>query len=269
MLDRLRNFIEDNVGAKPLQNSQNGLKDADLYAAKAHKALSTYPFEDISPNLVLKVNPRAKRMALRVDSRKYTVNLVIPKRASMRSAYHFALEHKHWIREKLAELPKQVKLADGATIQILGEKVKIHVIYNSTLKTTDIELKDNELIVLTNKENPSARILRFLKNMALEQLSALAHEKAAQIDEKIAKVEVKDTISRWGSCSHDGKLSFSWRLIFATQEAFDYVVAHEVAHLRVMDHSPAFWEICEELSDSYSKGKNWMKRNGGELIRYS
>ena len=103
MIDKLFNLIEDAtdgiMGAKALQNSQNGLKNTDLFAFNTDKALRTYPFEDISPDLHLKVNPRAKRMALRVDSRNYKVNLVIPKRASMRGAYHFALEHKHWIRK--------------------------------------------------------------------------------------------------------------------------------------------------------------------------
>ena len=160
-------------------------------------------------------------------------------------------------------------MEDGAKIQLLGEKLIIKVTYDKTLKVTDIILKNKELLVFTNKENPSPRIIRFLKNMALERLTTLSHEKAALIDEKISKIEVKDTISRWGSCSHDGKLSFSWRLIFATEQAFDYVVAHEVAHLRVMDHSPAFWKVCEELSENYSKGKNWMKRHSAELIRYS
>lgn len=257
------------MSIKALLSNQNGMTDADLWKLKAHKTLNAYPFEEISPDLVIKVNPRAKRLALRVDPRKNKVNLVMPKRASMRGAYMFALENKRWIREKLAELPQPITLTDGTIFPILGEKTEIKVTYNPALKTTNIQLKDNQLLVNTNKEDPSPRIIRFLKKMAREELTALAHEKAALIDKKIEKVETKDTISRWGSCSHDGKISFSWRLIFAPMNAFDYVVAHEVAHLRVMDHSPAFWDICEDLSDNYSKGKSWMKRHGAELIRYN
>lgn len=254
--------------AKALLSKLTGMSDADLWKLKAQKTQEAYPFHEISPDLIVKIHPRSKRLALRVDPRTNKVNLVMPKRASMISAYRFALENKHWIREKLADLPKQIKLEDGATISLLGDKVKIAVTYDPTLKTTSIQLKDNELQVLTNKEDPSARILRFLKKKVREEIAILAHEKAAQIDKKIERIDIKDTISRWGSCSHDGKLAFSWRLIFAPWHAFDYVVAHEVAHLRVMDHSPAFWEICEELSEDYSKGKNWMKHKSAELIRY-
>ncbi len=248
-----------------LRNTQKA-----ILAEKAERALKRYPFEDISPNLVVKINPRAKRMALRLDPKKRIINLVLPKRGvSSRDAYLFALEHKYWIREKIAELPELITFINGAKISILGEDVTIDVTFDENLKKTDIQLKNNVLSVATNKEDPSSRIKRFIINLAKERLSALAHQKAAMIDKKIALVEVKDTTSRWGSCSYDAKLCFSWRLIFAPIEAFDYVVGHEVAHLKHMDHSPAFWHQCEDLCSNYSRGKTWMKRHSGELIRYA
>ncbi len=257
------------MSAKALKNTKNTRKDALLRAQKADNALNTYPFTDISPSLVLKINPRAKRMALRLDPKKQIVNLVVPKRGSMRDAYLFALEHKYWIREKLNALPPLIHFTHGTVIPILGEDVTINITYDNTLRKTDIYLKNNELLVLTNKEDPSSRIKRFIINFAKEKLTALSHEKAALINKKIISVDVKDTASRWGSCSQDGKLCFSWRLIFAPLEAFDYVVAHEVAHLLHMDHSPNFWIECEDLSANYSRGKSWMKRHSGELIRYN
>ncbi|HPF78942.1 MAG TPA: SprT family zinc-dependent metalloprotease [Alphaproteobacteria bacterium] len=272
MLFNLDQLFEDYMGirgSKALRNTENSRSEALVSAKKADNALRTYAFEDISPALVLKINPRAKRMALRLDPKKRVVNLVLPKRASMVGAYKFALEHKYWIREKLAELPEQIGFEDGAVISILGKLCEIKVSYDKTLKKTDIYLKNNELIVSTNKEDPSSRIKRFIINLAKDHLHELAHEKAAEIGKTISKIEVKDTTSRWGSCSHDGKLCFSWRLIFAPEKAFDYVVAHEVAHLKHMDHSPAFWRLCEDLCEDYSKGKSWMRRHSGELIRYS
>lgn len=256
------------MGVKPLQNNQNTLKNADKLALKLDNALKTYPFHEISPNLVVKINPRAKRLALRVDPRGNKVNLVVPKRTSMINAYRFADKNSVWIREKLEELPQPIRLEDGAVIPLFGQNLAIKVTYDKTLKKTDITLINNEILVKTNKEDPNPRIVRYLKKIALERLSALAHEKAARINKAITKIDVKDTSSRWGSCSHDAKLSFSWRLIFAPHTAFDYVVAHEVAHLQVMDHSPAFWEACEALCEDYSTGKSWMKHHGGELVRY-
>jgi predicted metal-dependent hydrolase len=253
---------------KPLQNNALKRSEALLRAQKAEKALIDYPFADISPNLVVKINPRAKRMALRVDTKRRAVNLVLPKRASMRRAYEFAIEHKYWIREKIAELPEKIDFTDGTVFPLLGEKITVRIIKKSTLRKTDIQLINKELIVSTNKDDPTSRIKRFIINYAKERLSQLSHEKSALIGKKITEISVKDTTSRWGSCSHDRKLSYSWRLIFAPYDAFDYVVAHEVAHMNVMDHSPAFWIECEKLSKNYSRGKSWMRRHSNELVKY-
>lgn len=262
-------LIEEIVGTKPLRNTENTRSDALLRAEKADNALKTYPFADISADLVLKINPRAKRMALRVDPKKHLVNLVVPKRASMKQAYLFALEHKYWIRQKLDELPSSIPFANGTIIPLLGQNREIKITFDSTLKTTRIDLKNKELLVFTNKPDPAARIKRFIITLAKEHLTTLSHEKAAQTGKTIQSVTVKDTASRWGSCSQDAELCYSWRLIFAPTEAFDYVVAHEVSHLTYMDHAPDFWHLCEDIADNYSKGKNWMKRHGGDLIRYN
>lgn len=254
--------------AKTLQNPFKTAPKAAIWAEKTEKALQTYPFSDISPDLMLKINARAKRMALRVDVKARKVNLVLPKRASMRAAYKFALEHKYWIREKISKFPDVVSFQHGVVIPILGEDITINVQIDETLKRTSIELKNNELLVLTNKDDPASRIKRFIIALAKERLSALAHEKAEMAGKTIAKIDVKDTSSRWGSCSSDAKLCFSWRLIFAPYDAFDYVVAHEVAHLTHMDHSANFWNHCADLCKDYTRGKTWMKRHSGELIRY-
>jgi len=255
--------------AKALKIGLKSKTQKDILSEKVNKALQVYPFSDISPALTLKINPRAKRMALRVDTHKRVVNLVIPKRASLRSAYMFALEHQYWIQQKVAEMPETIDYVDGAKIKILGQSVTIQINRDLTLRKTDITLKNNILLLSTNKDDPSARIRRFIINLAKEKLSKLADEKADIIDKKIHSVTVRDTSSRWGSCSYDGKLSFSWRLIFAPENAFDYVVAHEVAHLQHLDHCPAFWHVCEDLSADYSRGKKWMKSHAQELIKYA
>lgn len=225
-------------------------------------------FSEISPRLKVSISERAKRMALRLDPRNRLVHLVVPKRASMRTAYLFAETNKEWIREKLRELPRQISFTDGEILPILGRDRTIIILFNEALKRTDIILKKDELLVLTNKPDPSVRIRRFLTELAREKLSELALEKATEIRRKVSDIQVKDTRSRWGSCSEDARLSFSWRLIFAPVKAFDYVVAHEVAHLLYMDHSDNFWRACERLSRDYEEGKGWMSNNGHLLMCY-
>ncbi len=223
---------------------------------------------DIHPCLELKVSSRAKRMRLRLDSKNRVINLVMPKRASLKKAREFALDHEEWIKDKLAALPAPVPFTQGSIIPVLGQDRHVHIDCDTTLKSTRIELKNNEISISTNKKDPAGRITRFLKKESRDTLTGLAHEKAAQIGKTIESVQIRDTKSRWGSCGPDGRISFSWRLIFAPWGAMDYVVAHEVAHLIHMNHGPKFWALCTELSEDYSTGKKWMRQNGHSLMKY-
>lgn len=128
-----------------------------------------------------------------------------------------------------------------------------------------IDLLFDTLLVRCRPERLPRAIQRFLKQHAEKIIAPLAREKAKQIGKSVADIGFRDTTSRWGSCSSDGKLSFSWRLIFAPIEVIDYVVAHEVAHLAHFDHSPAFWALCRDLSKDYTSGKHWLKLNGQQL----
>lgn len=254
---------------KPL-NAERTRARAERNLFSFDEGIETYglPFAEISPRLKLSVSERAKRMALRLDPRNRLVHLVVPKRANMRTAYLFAEQNKEWIREKLRDLPKQVPFKNGEILPILGRDRMIIVLYNPALKGTDIQLKKDELLVLTNKPDPSVRIKRFLIDLAREKLTELALEKTALLRRRLLDVQVKDTRSRWGSCTEDGRISFSWRLLFAPMKAIDYVVAHECAHLVHMDHSENFWRVCERASRDYEEGKDWMLRNGHSLMRF-
>jgi len=222
----------------------------------------------ISPHLQLKISKRARRVALRVDSKHRVVHLVVPHKVNHKHAMAFAEQHKQWIRSQIAELPKPVPFKHGQIIPVFGRDREIRVFYDKTLKTTDIILNQSAILVVTNKRDPSERITRFLKDKAKEEIIRLAHEKAALSGKKIKSIHIRDTRSRWGSCGPDKNLNFSWRLIFAPKAAFDYLIAHEIAHLTHMNHGPKFWELCEELSVSYARGKKWLREEGHTLLRY-
>lgn len=219
-------------------------------------------------HIKVKHSKRAKRVALRLDPIERVFTLVVPKGMSMRRAQAFAEGHESWMQEKLKALPPKVAFSNGTIIPVLGRRTEIRIHHEPDLHVTKIALEDGVLHVRTNKDDPSSRISRFLKSLIKDELQVLAKEKSEQIDKSIASISVRDTKSRWGSCSSDDTLSFSWRLVFAPPEAFDYVVAHEVAHLRHLDHSKAFWSLCRDLSDNYVEGKYWMDNHGNELMRY-
>ena len=86
-----------------------------------------------------------------------------------------------------------------------------------------------------------------------------------QLGKPAAGLRVKDTKSRWGSCTSDGKLSFSWRIAMAPAHVLNYLAAHEVAHLEEMNHGPKFWALCRRLCPDTDTAKAWLKRHGSAL----
>ncbi len=212
---------------------------------------------------------RAKRLALRLDPVERVFELVVPHKCSMNKAYDFADQYEGWMKDKLSALPQQVFFEDNAIIPLNGVDVTLKITINKDFKRTKIILDNNILCVKTNKLDSSVRILRWIKAYSKNILEIKSKEKALSISKVIEKVTVRDTKSRWGSCSSENTLSYSWRLIFAPPEALDYVVAHEVAHLRHLDHSKDFWALCRELSNDFVNGQFWMRSHGQELMRYS
>lgn len=211
---------------------------------------------------------RARRIALRLDHKARVMNLVVPKGMKLDTAYQFAYENKNWIKEKLQELPEPVPFEHGAVLPIFGQNHRLNIYYDPTLRKTSIFLKKNNMFVITNKRDPSAKITAFLKNHAHETLEAMVREKAKLIRKRVGTFKVRDMTSRWGSCAEDGEIVLSWRLIFAPLAAMDYVVSHEVAHLRHLHHEASFWTLCRELCEDYVEGEYWINNLGHDLMRY-
>lgn len=218
--------------------------------------------------VTVKRSKRAKRVALRLDPVERVVNLVVPEKMSLKKAYFFAREHEEWVRETLEKLPPPIAFTDGEKLPVFGDMVTIKINHNPELKRTTLKQYDDILQVNSYQIDASSRITTHLKKIARAGLADMANEKANIINKKISSVSVRDTKSRWGSCSQDGRISFSWRLIFAPYDSIDYVVAHEIAHLVHMDHSKDFWALCRSLSCNYVEGKYWMQNHGNELMRY-
>lgn len=223
----------------------------------------------VSELLDVQYSKRARRMSLKLEPYSGRVKFVMPQHGCPARALEFIKEHEGWIRERVSKLPAPVPFRHGELINLVGEAYTIQVI-SSQRRTTKISIQDGSLQVKTNLVDPSPRIKRYLKELARHKIVDLAEDKYLKLNEKksIKSVSIRDTKSRWGSCSEDGKLSFSWRLIFAPVEAFDYVIAHEVAHLVHMNHSKAFWSLCESLCVNYEYGRNWMDTHGNTLMRY-
>ena len=108
-------------------------------------------------------------------------------------------------------------------------------------------------------------IERWLRRAARERSRPRAHRAAAALGVDVARVTIRDPRTRWGSCSSSGSLSFSWRLVLAPEEVLDYVVWHEVCHLREMNHSPRYWALVARHCPGYEEPRRWLRRNATAL----
>jgi len=118
-------------------------------------------------------------------------------------------------------------------------------------------------------EHTPRRLLDWLKREARRKIDERVWIYAEQLGVTPKRITIRDTTSRWGSCSSTRSLSFSWRLILAPASVLDYVVAHEVSHLRELNHRPRFWRLVETLVADIDKSQNWLSENGTMLHRYA
>ncbi len=215
--------------------------------------------------LVVSRNSRARRITLRLDSLSRNVRLVLPRRMALREGLDFATQKGDWLLAQLDALPARVPFTDGAVIPLLGRD---HVIRHVSGARRGVWRQDGEIFASGFAEHLPRRITDFLKAEARAAITPLAHAKAAQIQRQVTRLTIRHMTSRWGSCGSDGKLCFCWRLVLAPEPVFDYVIAHEIAHLRHMNHGPRFWKLVARLTPDLNGARRWIKQSGDTLLAY-
>jgi predicted metal-dependent hydrolase len=218
-------------------------------------------------DVTVRLNPRARRLIVKVDPSTGEVTVVAPSQRALDRAIEFARGEEAWIARRLAEVPKTVALAAGSRVPFLGRE---HVIREGSKGPSPVWIEEGDVIRVSGRpEHAPRRLLDFFKREARHILEARAREFAGLIGASPRKISVRDTASRWGSCSVARSISFSWRLVLAPAFVLDYVVAHEVAHLREMNHGPRFWKLVHELVDDVKRPQAWLHKNGVSLHRYA
>lgn len=207
---------------------------------------------------------RARRVSLRIDPRGGGVVVTLPPRAGRPAGMALLMDWAGWVAERLAALPVAVAFADGAVVPLHGEDRHIRHVPGAI---GGVWLEAGEILVSGDAAFLPRRVADFLRAEARRSISALVAAKAGAGQLRPRRVSVKDTRSRWGSCAASGNLAFSWRLVMAPRFVQDYVVAHEVAHLRHMNHGKHFWALVAELSPHTKAAVAWLRIHGARLQR--
>ncbi|WP_371055386.1 M48 family metallopeptidase [Rhodosalinus sp. K401] len=213
--------------------------------------------------LTLRHSARARRISLRVSSLDGRVTLTLPPGVRESEALAFARDKEGWLRTHLASHPGTLDVRHGTELPVEGRPL---VIAAGTGRSVRAEA--GRLLVPGAEADCAARLRGWLRALARTRLAQASDRYAAVLGRPYAGLAVRDTRSRWGSCSARGTLSYSWRLVMAPPEVLDYVAAHEVAHLEEMNHSRAFWAVVERLHGPFDGPRRWLRRNGPTLHRY-
>jgi predicted metal-dependent hydrolase len=250
----------------PHYHSRVGQQGQALQRRNGIGAVGAHWAPEIGAPVSIRVSQRARRVGLRIDPVGRNVELVLPRGVSPNTGLRFLAAKRGWIAARLQTLPEPVPFAEGAIVPVLGVPHRIQ--RESVPSLPSVRIIDGEIRVRGDPAHLARRVRDHLVVTARNELARRARRLAAQIGREVKRVSVRDTKSRWGSCSGDGNLSFCWRLIFVPEPILDHVVAHEVAHLVEMNHGPRFWRLVESLAPGRSDARRWLRRHRDRLLSY-
>jgi predicted metal-dependent hydrolase len=207
----------------------------------------------------------ARRLRLRYDDSRGILKLTCPARTSRRSALAWALDQRDWIATQLKATPPGVPFLPGSTIPVEGQETRL--VWAQGEPRTPRRI-DGELRCGGPERGFERRIEAFLKRLALETMSSESAEYAAKAGIAPTAVSVGDAATRWGSCSSQGRIRLSWRLILAPPEVRRFVVAHEIAHLVHLNHGAEFKALEARLfGPGLAEAKAELRRLAPRLRR--
>lgn len=211
--------------------------------------------------LTLRRSGRARRISLRISHLDGRVTLTLPNKVPEAEALSFAASKESWIRRHLSDRPQDVIVDVGAVLPIEGTRRQV-----VSISGRRIVMSEDQIGVPDGRVG--IRLQTWLRELARDRLTAACDGYAKQLGRPYQRITLRDTRSRWGSCTSDGGLMFSWRLIMASPAVLNYVAAHEVAHLAEMNHSPAFWSVVEKLYGPHKSERKWLRGEGNSLHRF-
>ena len=210
-------------------------------------------------------NRRARRFTLRLEACGASAVLTVPPNIPAAESRRFLARHAAWLRAALARQPDATIVGPGIELPVAGVAVSV-VARPGPRRPPELE---GGSLILQGAGAEGQRIAAWLKLRARDALLPAARGYASLLGRQIAGISLRDTRSRWGSCSSRGALSFSWRLAMAPPAVLDYVAAHEAAHLVEMNHSPRYWALLESLLPDHARHRAWLKREGRRLHAFS
>ncbi len=224
-----------------------------------------YTFKDHQIEISPRRHKKARRLNMRFDPLKNNVILTLPPKATQKHMADFLKKAEGWIQKKISGHVEVTPFEAGTEISLLGKSFTIT--HQRNFIGRHVKAEGRVLMVFGPKERLNDMVTVFLKGYAKKEFTKICEGYAEQIGKDINKITIRSQKSRWGSCSSQGNISLSWRLLLAPYDVAAYVCAHEVAHLEEMNHSADFWKIVADMSPHYKEHIKWLKEKGQALFQ--
>lgn len=212
-------------------------------------------------DVLFRRHAQARRLVLRLNTEGTAAVVTVPRGVSRAHALDFVRRSSAWLEERLKQQGGSIALRPGNVIPLRGIPCEIRHV-DSRRGTVVADPVSCLIHVPGDLPHVSRRLHDWLKQVARQELTVASRRYAEAMGVRYRRIAIRDQKSRWGSCSAAGDLSFSWRLILAPAYVLDYVAAHEVAHLKHMDHSRRFWRLVLSQCPEASRAKKWLKAQG-------
>ena len=213
---------------------------------------------------------RARCMRILVG-RERQLEVIVPRYVPGRAVEELLEERRAWIERHLAEARAVARRAARLSVErsgcvwLAGEPVAVE---RRNGERSNAELRHGRLVVAGPDEDVAAAIGRWYRREARRLIGESAQREAERLSLRYRSIAIRDQRTRWGSCSRRGVLSFSWRLVLAPRGVLEYVVVHELCHLREPNHSRGFWQLVDEALPGWRVEARWLREHGAALHAY-
>jgi predicted metal-dependent hydrolase len=239
-----------------------------LFKRDARLEPASLDVEGREVSLGFRRNAQARRLIIRPARESGSFVITLPPRASRREGLEFADRCRAWIAARLRTSPQTVPLAPGSNILFRGREHAI--VHRPGIRgSVWLDADGSTINVAGEARHLPRRLCDWLKRQAKVDLTSASLAYAEAMAVKVRRISIRDQSSRWGSCSAEGNLSYSWRLVLAPEFVLDYVAAHEVGHLKHMDHSSRYWRLVLAHCPRAKEAQHWLKCHGPLLHRYA
>ena len=219
--------------------------------------------------IAVRESARSRRLSIKVAAGKQA-EVVVPPGTADRTIDREIQRNRDWIARKTAEMEvlaerRLLGLDRPGVVWLAGDPIPVH---RSGGVRSQAALRRGYLVVSGPREQAPGAAERWYRREARRRIGEAVRREAAVLGVAPRRISVRDARTRWGSCSSEGSLSFSWRLLVAPSAVLDYVVVHELCHLRIHDHSRRFWGLVEEARPGWREQVAWLRTHSYELGSY-